>query len=97
MNVLPSGGSLQRRQAPRNAEHVTDDAIREAMATARFISRAAPLVGLTERQMGTRVRRLGLERPGRGRPKGSRPVVPCEVAGEACSGRGAERCAGCGR
>ncbi len=94
MNVQPSEASVRHVRRPCKTEHVSDDAIREAMATALYIVRAAPLVGLTERQMGTRVRRLGLARPARGRPKGSRRINPCEAVGAACSGCGDARCGG---
>ena len=93
MNVQPSEASVRHVRRPCKTEHVSDEAIREAMATALYIGRAAALVGLTERQMGLRVHRLGIERPARGRPKGPRPVA-CETGGEACAGRSGERCAG---
>lgn len=94
MNVQPSETSVRYVRRARKTEHVSDDAIREAMATAVYVGRAAAIVGLTERQMWDRVRRLGLDRAGRGRPKGTRPVVPCETAKTACEGREAERCVG---
>ena len=94
MNVQPSETSVRYVRRARKTEHVSDDAIREAMATAVYVGRAAAIVGLTERQMWNRVRRLGLARAGRGRPKGTRPVVPCETIGASCEGRGGDRCWG---
>lgn len=91
MNVQPSETSVRHVRRPSKSDHVPDDAIREAMAAVGYIGRAASLVGITERQMALRVRRLGIERPGRGRPKGSRPVA-CETGGETCSGCGVARC-----
>ena len=91
MNVHLSGATVRAPRPSRNTEHVSDEAIREAMAAVGYLGPAAALVGLTKPQMAWRVRRLGLARAARGRPRGPRPVA-CETGGAACSGCGGDRC-----
>lgn len=63
---------------------VSDDRIREVMATAYSIKHAAVELGLSERQLGTRVRALGLPRRRPGAPKKMPPVL-CAIAAPVCS------------
>lgn len=63
---------------------VSDDQIRAVMATAHSIKQAALELGMTERQLGTRVRALDLPRR---KPGGFKrpPLAPCEAPVQACS------------